>query len=72
VGEDRLLWGSDWPWTNHEAPVRMDECRMLATWPGRSSPGEGEQNEGEEEGGMLSDALRWHNAAALYGFAVKA
>jgi predicted TIM-barrel fold metal-dependent hydrolase len=67
VGEDRLLWGSDWPWTNHEAPVRMDECRMLATWPGRSSPGEG-----EEEGGILSNALRWQNAAALYGFAVKA
>lgn len=21
LGEDRLVWGSDWPWTNHEAEV---------------------------------------------------
>ncbi|AQV96978.1 hydrolase [Cupriavidus necator] len=67
VGDDRLLWGSDWPWTNHEAPARVDECRMLATWPLRSSP-----DRGVKDGGKLTDALRWQNAAALYGFVVKA
>ncbi|RDK08143.1 amidohydrolase family protein [Cupriavidus lacunae] len=67
VGDDRLLWGSDWPWTNHEAPARVDECRMLATWPLRSSP-----DRGAKDGGKLTDALRWQNAAALYGFVVKA
>ncbi|SCB21322.1 Predicted metal-dependent hydrolase, TIM-barrel fold [Cupriavidus alkaliphilus] len=58
VGDDRLLWGSDWPWTNHEAPVRLDECRGLAAWQA-------------ESGAALSAALRWRNAAALYGFAVE-
>ncbi|SPS01687.1 amidohydrolase family protein [Cupriavidus taiwanensis] len=57
VGDDRLLWGSDWPWTNHEAPVRLDECRSLAAWQAESDA-------------ALSAALRWRNAAALYGFAV--
>ncbi len=66
VGDDRLLWGSDWPWTNHEAPARADECRMLAAWPGQGAPGDS-----EEAGAALSAALRWRNAAALYGFAVK-
>ncbi|CAJ95312.1 putative metal-dependent hydrolase, TIM-barrel fold [Cupriavidus necator] len=66
VGDDRLLWGSDWPWTNHEAPARVDECRMLAAWPGQGAPGDS-----EAAGVALSAALRWRNAAALYGFAVK-
>ncbi|QUN26425.1 amidohydrolase family protein [Cupriavidus sp. KK10] len=66
VGDDRLLWGSDWPWTNHEAPARVDECRMLAAWPGQGASGDS-----EEAGAALSAALRWRNAAALYGFAVK-
>lgn len=66
VGDDRLLWGSDWPWTNHESEVRAHECRMLAAWPGQGAPGDG-----EEAGAALSAALRWRNAAALYGFAVK-
>ncbi|WP_254601723.1 amidohydrolase family protein [Cupriavidus taiwanensis] len=65
VGDDRLLWGSDWPWTNHEALVRLDECRELAAWQGL--PGER-----ESPGAAWSAALRWRNAAALYGFAVAA
>ncbi|RWA51972.1 hydrolase [Cupriavidus sp. UYMSc13B] len=66
VGDDRLLWGSDWPWTNHEARARVDECRMLAAWPGQGASGDS-----EAAGAALSAALRWRNAAALYGFAVK-
>ncbi|SOZ29998.1 putative hydrolase, Amidohydrolase 2 motif [Cupriavidus taiwanensis] len=58
VGAERLLWGSDWPWTNHEAPVRLDECRTLAAWQARDDA-------------ALSEALRWRNAAALYGFALE-
>ncbi|WP_427307367.1 amidohydrolase family protein [Cupriavidus sp. H39] len=65
VGDDRLLWGSDWPWTNHEGPVRLDECRTLAAW-------QGPAGDGEAAGAALSAALRWRNAAALYGFAVAA
>ncbi|WP_265919930.1 amidohydrolase family protein [Cupriavidus nantongensis] len=61
VGDDRLLWGSDWPWTNHEEPQRLDECREVAAWRGQGGDGE-----------ALSAALRWRNAAALYGFAVAA
>lgn len=60
VGEDKLLWGSDWPWTNYESPARADECRALRSWTGA----------GPAQGGALSDALRWANAAALYGFAL--
>ena len=66
VGDDRLLWGSDWPWTNHEAPARVDECRMLAAWPGQWASGGS-----EEAGAALSAAFRWRNAAALYGFAMQ-
>lgn len=61
VGDDRLLWGSDWPWTNHEGPQRLDECRELAAWRGQDG-----------DGAALSAALRWRNAAALYGFALPA
>ncbi|SOY71004.1 amidohydrolase family protein [Cupriavidus taiwanensis] len=61
VGDDHLLWGSDWPWTNHEGPQRLDECRELAAWRGQDG-----------DGAALSAALRWRNAAALYGFALPA
>ncbi|NUO89177.1 MAG: amidohydrolase family protein, partial [Cupriavidus sp.] len=61
VGDDRLLWGSDWPWTNHEGPQRLGECRELAAWRGQDG-----------DDAPLSAALRWRNAAALYGFAVAA
>lgn len=29
-GTDRLLWGSDWPWTQHEAAVRIDDITPAA------------------------------------------
>lgn len=29
-GTDRLLWGSDWPWTQHEAAVRVDDITPAA------------------------------------------
>ena len=56
AGPDRLLWGSDWPWTNHEAPARADECRAVMAWLAQRPD--------------LSEGLRWRNAAALYGFAL--
>ncbi|WP_137923483.1 amidohydrolase family protein [Cupriavidus sp. 2SB] len=54
AGTNRLLWGSDWPWTNHEAPARADECRAVLAWIAAQPE--------------LVDALRWRNAAALYEF----
>lgn len=59
VGTDRLLWGTDWPWTNHEAAERAGECSELSRWPG-TTPADA----------SLNEALRWRNAAALYGFAI--
>lgn len=56
AGADRLLWGSDWPWTNHEAPARAEECRAIVAWLANDSG--------------LADAVRWRNPAALYGFAL--
>lgn len=33
LGPDRLLWGSDWPWTNHERGRTYEECLgMLRDW----------------------------------------
>lgn len=58
AGPDRLLWGSDWPWTNYEAPARADECRATMAW--------------LAERPDLEEGLRWRNAAALYGFVVRA
>jgi predicted TIM-barrel fold metal-dependent hydrolase len=29
-GTERLLWGSDWPWTQHEAGVRIDDVMPAA------------------------------------------
>lgn len=63
AGANRLLWGSDWPWTNHEAPARAEECAALSGWPDTSLPGIGEMPRE-----ALADAFRWRNAAALYGF----
>ncbi|WER48084.1 amidohydrolase family protein [Cupriavidus sp. WKF15] len=63
VGPDRLLLGSDWPWTNHESAARADECAALFGWP--CEPGAG----GEVAGARgFAESLRWRNAAALYGF----
>jgi len=59
AGADRLLWGSDWPWTNHEAGARAGECSETSRWPG-TAPADA----------SLNEALRWRNAAALYGFAI--
>lgn len=58
AGPDRLVWGSDWPWTNHEGPARADECRNTMTWLAQRPD--------------LEEALRWRNAAALYGFEIGA
>ncbi len=57
AGPDRLLWGSDWPWTNHEALARAEECRAVLAWLAQCQD--------------LADALRWRNAATLYGFALE-
>ncbi|HEX8883701.1 MAG TPA: amidohydrolase family protein [Noviherbaspirillum sp.] len=36
LGEERLLWGSDWPWTNHEhGRVYADCLRALHGWLGQ-------------------------------------
>lgn len=33
LGPDRLLWGTDWPWTNHESGRSYTACRdMLHAW----------------------------------------
>jgi len=33
LGPDRLLWGSDWPWTQHETAHRFDQCaEWLDVW----------------------------------------
>ncbi len=52
VGGDRLLWGSDWPWTNHEQHQDYAALhRLPARWLG-------------DGGAALLDS----NAAALFGF----
>jgi predicted TIM-barrel fold metal-dependent hydrolase len=56
AGTDHLLWGSDWPWTNHEGAARADECRAAMAWLAQQPE--------------LDEAVRWRNAAALYGFAI--
>ena len=53
LGPDRLVWGSDWPFTNHEG--KGDYARLretLATWIDERS----------------MDAVLWDNAARLYDF----
>ncbi len=53
VGAANLLWGSDWPWTNHEREQDYGRLRsMLEDW----APA------------TLRPAILWDNAARLYGF----
>lgn len=63
VGHDRLLLGSDWPWTNHESAARAGECAALFGWPEEQGAG----GDGVDDA-VLAEALRWRNAAVLYGF----
>ena len=63
VGHDRLLLGSDWPWTNHESATRAGECAALFGWPEEQGTGGDGVNDA-----VLAEALRWRNAAVLYGF----
>lgn len=54
VGPERLVWGSDWPWTNHEASQDYERLRAaLEGWVGAERV----------------TAILWDNAARLYGFA---
>jgi len=54
VGGDHLVWGSDWPWTNHERENNYGRLRdALGRWVGAEQ----------------ARALVWDNAARLYGFA---
>jgi predicted TIM-barrel fold metal-dependent hydrolase len=53
VGPERLVWGSDWPWTGHEAAGDYERLRnALDRWVGP---------------GRLATVL-WDNAARLYDF----
>jgi len=53
LGPDRLVWGSDWPFTNHEAEGDYAAARdELATWLDARS----------------AARVLWDNAAALYDF----
>jgi predicted TIM-barrel fold metal-dependent hydrolase len=54
LGPGRLVWGSDWPWTQHERGkdyLRLREA--LDRWVGAAN----------------APAILWDNAARLYGFA---
>jgi len=54
VGERLLVWGSDWPWTNHESGNNYGRLRdSLDRWVGAAR----------------ARAIVWDNAARLYGFA---
>ena len=53
VGEQSLVWGSDWPWTNHESENNYGRLRDgLDRWVGAAR----------------ARAIVWDNAARLYGF----
>jgi predicted TIM-barrel fold metal-dependent hydrolase len=53
LGPGRLVWGSDWPWTQHERGKDYQRLReALDRWVGTSN----------------ADAIVWDNAARLYGF----
>jgi predicted TIM-barrel fold metal-dependent hydrolase len=53
LGEDRIVWGSDWPFTRHEQGTSYEDLRhRAARW------------SGSRERGVL-----WDNAARLYRFA---
>jgi predicted TIM-barrel fold metal-dependent hydrolase len=56
LGPERLLWGSDWPWTQHEAGMTYDRAfDWLVDW----------LPDGEGQAGILArildcpPALRW-------------
>jgi predicted TIM-barrel fold metal-dependent hydrolase len=52
VGEANLVWGSDWPWTNHERENDYGHLReALDAWVGSTR----------------ARAIVWDNAARLYG-----
>ena len=53
AGSERLVWGSDWPWTGHEAG--RDYRRKL-------------EQVGEWVGGDTARAVLWDNPARLYRF----
>ena len=54
VGEERLVWGSDWPWTRHESENDYGRLReALDRW----------------VGAKRARAIVWDNAARLYDFA---
>jgi predicted TIM-barrel fold metal-dependent hydrolase len=51
LGPDRLVWGSDWPWTNHEQSADYAMLReALDRW----------------VGAQCAAAILWDNAARLY------
>jgi predicted TIM-barrel fold metal-dependent hydrolase len=54
VGPERVVWGSDWPWTQHERGMDYQRLREgLDRWAGAAA----------------APAILWDNAARLYGFA---
>ena len=53
LGAPRLVWGSDWPWTQFERGMDYQRLREgLERWAGAAS----------------APAILWDNAARLYGF----
>ena len=53
VGGDHLVWGSDWPWTNHESANNYGRLRdALDRWVGAAR----------------ARSIVWDNAARLYDF----
>ncbi len=54
LGRERLLWGSDWPWTRHEAGRNYGE--LVASFERWVAP-------------RIADAVLWDNPARLYRFA---
>jgi len=53
LGPARVVWGSDWPWTQHERGVDYQKLREgLERWAGAA----------------LAPAILWDNAARLYRF----
>jgi predicted TIM-barrel fold metal-dependent hydrolase len=54
LGRDRLVWGSDWPWTRHEAGRNYGElAASVDRWVPRA----------------IAPAVLWDNPARLYRFA---
>jgi len=54
LGSDRLVWGSDWPWTRHEAGRNYGElAASVDRWVAPE----------------IAPAVLWDNPARLYRFA---